>query len=479
MIKKHIASVLLDKLSFYPTTTQEKAISVLSGFIQYYDKYQVFLLKGFAGTGKTTLIKAVVDTLSELKLHAVLMAPTGRAAKVMSAYTGRSASTIHRKIYRQQSSKDGFGKFSLNFNPHADTFFIIDEASMISNSSADYSVFGSGRLLDDIFTYVFNGKNCKLILIGDEAQLPPVGLELSPALDSQELNAYGFGVEESTLTDVVRQAMNSGILKNSFTIREFIDELIIDYPPLELEAFDDIECVSGEDLIEAISDSYDRVGWEETMIVCRSNKRANKYNQGIRNTILWREEELSTGDYLMVVKNNYYWLHDENNLNFIANGDSVELARIFNYEERYGLRFANVRLRLSDHDDQEIEAKIIMDTLTIDGPSLSAETNQRLFYAVLEDYPTESTKAKQYKKVREDPYYNALQVKFAYAVTCHKAQGGQWKHVFLDQGYLTEEMLSIDYLRWLYTGFTRATEKLYLVNFDKKFFPEILTDEDF
>ena len=479
MIKKHIESVLLKKLGFYPTLTQEKAILVLAPFIQYYDKYQIFLLKGFAGTGKSTMVKAIVDTLKELKLNSVLMAPTGRAAKVMSGYAQKPASTIHRKIYRQQSSKDGFGKFSLDFNPHADTFFIVDEASMISNSSLEFSVFGSGRLLDDIVEYVFNGKNCKLILIGDEAQLPPVGLELSPALDMSEVDAYGFGATESVLTDVVRQALDSGILKNSFNIREMIDQQIVDYPPFEIEEFEDVQRLSGEELIEAITNSYDTVGMEETMIVCRSNKRANKYNLGIRNAVLWREEELSVSDLLMVVKNNYFWLADENKLNFIANGDSLELTRIFNYEERYGHRFANVRLRLPDHDDQEIEAKIHMDTLTIDGPSLSAEANQKLFYSVLEDYQDEATRGKQYKKVREDPYFNALQVKFAYAVTCHKAQGGQWKNVFLDQGFLTDDMLSIDYLRWLYTGFTRATEKLYLVNFKKEFFPEYVLEDDY
>ncbi|MCF8372002.1 MAG: AAA family ATPase [Bacteroidales bacterium] len=473
MLKKHIKSVLTDKLGFYPTSTQEQAISVLGNFIQFHDKYQVFLLKGFAGTGKTTMIKALVDTLAEFKLNSVLMAPTGRAAKVMSAYTGQPASTIHRKIYRQQSSKDGFGKFSLNFNPHADTFFMVDEASMISNSSADSSVFGSGRLLDDVYTYVFKGKNCKLILIGDEAQLPPVGLVLSPALDLSELQAFGFETAESSLTEVVRQALDSGILKNSFIVRRMIEENNIAFPRFELENFDDIVRLSGEDLIDTISGSYDSVGMEETMIVCRSNKRANNFNLGIRNKILWREEELTSGDYLMVVKNNYFWLkQDEKNLNFIANGDSCELTRIFNYEERYGHRFANVRLKLHEHNEDEIEAKIFMDTLTIDGPSLPAGANKELFFAVLEDYADESTKAKRYQKVREDPYFNALQVKFAYAVTCHKAQGGQWKHVFLDQGYVTEDMLSIDYLRWLYTGITRASEKLYLVNFGKQFFDD-------
>lgn len=473
MLKKHIESVLVDKLGFYPTSTQEKAISVLGDFIQFHDKYQVFLLKGFAGTGKTTMIKALVDTLAEFKLSSILMAPTGRAAKVLSAYTGQSASTIHRKIYRQQSSKDGFGKFSLNFNPHANTFFMVDEASMISNSSAESSVFGSGRLLDDIYTYVFNGKNCKLILIGDEAQLPPVGLILSPALDFSGLQVFGHEAIESTLTEVVRQAFDSGILKNSFIVRKMIQENQIDFPRFELKGFDDIVRLSGEELIETITESYDTVGMEETMIVCRSNKRANKFNLGIRNTILWREEELTSGDYLMVVKNNYFWLKDEENkLNFIANGDSLELTRIFYYEERYGYRFANVRLKLQDHDEMEIDAKIFMDTLTIDGPSLPAGANRELFFAVAEDYPDETTKAKRYQKVREDPYFNALQVKFAYAVTCHKAQGGQWKHVFLDQGYVTDEMLSVDYLRWLYTGITRASEKLYLVNFGKQFFEE-------
>lgn len=470
MLKEHIETILLQKLVFDPTPSQYTLIKGISNFILNKKDEKVFLLKGFAGTGKTTMINAIVNCLSEFKYKSVLLAPTGRAAKVISSYTGQNASTIHRKIYKQKSAKDGFGKFILSFNTHSDTFFIIDEVSMIANNTGESNVFGTGRLLDDVFSYVFSGNNCNLILIGDEAQLPPIGLDISPALDKYELGKYGYNLQHTTMTDIVRQALDSGILFNSFKIREMIKNHTKGYPELQTKRFDDIIRLQGIDLVEEIENSYSYVGMDETIIVCRSNKRANKYNAGIRNQILYREEEISTGDYLMVVKNNYFWISDEKTDDFIANGDIGEIMRIVKYEERYGRRFADITIRLIEHNDMEVDVKIMLDTLSIDGPSLPYDDNKELFYSVLEDYNSIIGKHKQYKAVKEDPFFNALQVKFSYAVTCHKAQGGQWKHVFIDQGYITDELLNLDYYRWLYTAITRATTKVYLVNFNKLFF---------
>ncbi len=470
MLKKHIESVLLQKLAYPPTASQSILIEKISDFILNLKDNDLFLLKGFAGTGKTTMINAIVQCLAEFKYKSVLLAPTGRAAKVMSSYTGIAASTIHRKIYRQKSSKDGFGNFTLSINTHSNTFFFVDEASMIANNSYESNVFGSGKLLDDLLSFVLNNSNCKLILIGDEAQLPPVGLTISPALDKSELEKYSYKIQDTTMTDIVRQALDSGILFNSFKIRKMIKDELLGYPKLETKQFSDIVKLPGSELVEEIETSYSSVGMEDTIIVCRSNKRANKYNSGIRNQILYREEEITAGDLLMVVKNNYFWLNDEKTADFIANGDIVEVLRIKNYEERYGFRFADITIRLIEHDNIDLDVKIILDTLTIDGPSLNYEDNKNLFYSVLIDYSEIKGKKNQYNKVKEDPFFNALQVKFAYAVTCHKAQGGQWRHVFIDQGYITDEQLNYDYYRWLYTAITRASEKVFLVNFNKQFF---------
>ena len=344
---------------------------------------------------------------------------------------------------------------------------------MISNQTYELSIFGSGRLLDDLIEYVYNGKKCKLILLGDTAQLPPVKFDISPALNKQVLQGFGKNVIEVYLTDVIRQSQNSGILfnatnlRNLISINDFSKEKIL----IKLSGFKDISRLTGEDLIEEISNAYAQYGIEKTMIVCRSNKMANKYNQGIRNQILWREEEISVGDYLMVVKNNYYWIKNDD-INFIANGDIVEITRIHKYQERYGFRFADVSLRFVDYQDIEIDAKIMLNTLYIETASLTGEDNKKLFYSVLEDNNDVSIKKKRYEMVKDNPFFNALQVKFAYAVTCHKAQGGQWKVVFVDQGFLTDDMLNLEYLRWLYTALTRSTEKLYLVNFGKQFFKE-------
>lgn len=470
MLKIHINSILLRNLGHTPTSGQEVVLDMLSEVILDPGKREIILLKGFAGTGKTTLIRSFVKVLFELQLKSVLLAPTGRAAKVLANIAGKDAFTIHKKIYRQRSSKDGFGKFVLEKNLHSNTFFIVDEASMISNSSFDNSIFGSGRVLDDLVKYVYNDKRCKLILIGDTAQLPPVGLEISPALDPSVLKGYGMTVGEGFLDEVVRQSEDSGILFNATKVRKLLSKKSFELPSVKLENFTDITRVFGVDLVEEITSTYDRDGLENSIIVVRSNKMANRYNQGIRNEILWREEEVSTGDYLMVVKNNYFWLQENESVGFIANGDILEILKIKGYQERYGFRFADMVLKLLDYTNIEFEAKVLLDTLHVEAASLSNEENKKLFYSILEDYSEESSKKKQFESVRDNKFFNALQVKFGYAVTCHKAQGGQWKNVFIDQGFLSENMVNIEYLRWLYTAITRATSKLYLVNFSDKFF---------
>jgi len=473
MLKNHINSILTKSLEHSPTPSQEKLLLKLATFISSSKKEEVFLMKGYAGTGKTTTVKALINTLKSYRIKSVLLAPTGRAAKVLASYTGQSAYTIHKKIYRQKSSKDGFGgDFALDKNLHKNTYFIVDEASMISNQSSDFASFGSGRLLDDLIHYVYEGYGCKLVLIGDTAQLPPVKMDLSPALIARNIEGYGLDLEEAYLTDVLRQSQNSGILANATQLRELLLHDVKAFPQISVENFSDIEYLSGADLVETISDTYDANGMEETVIVTRSNKRANQFNQGIRNHILWREEELSAGDYLMIVKNNYYWTAEEEDMDFIANGDVAEVLSVQGYQELYGYRFADIVLRFIDYNDLEIEVKILIDTLHSNSASLTRDENKALFYNVLEDYHDVKGKKARYQKVKDNPYFNALQVKFSYAVTCHKAQGGQWQTVFVDHGYLTEDMINKEFLRWLYTAFTRATEKLYLINFHKSFFSE-------
>jgi exodeoxyribonuclease-5 len=435
---------------------------------------EIMLIKGYAGTGKTTIINALTQTLGGLKIRAVLLAPTGRAAKVMAGYTGLSAFTIHKKIYRQKSSADGMGKFVLDKNLYKNTYFIVDEASMISNQPNENAIFGSGRLLDDLLEYVYSGENCRLVLVGDTAQLPPVGLNISPALDAACLDEHGFSVKEYELTEVVRQESDSGVLFNATKMRQLIasGEPNPGFINIEMETFPDIEKISGGDLIEKISSCYDRYGFFETTVVTRSNKRANLYNKGIRGAILYKENEIEKGDLVMVVKNNYFWVGEGLELDFIANGDIAEIEKIYGYEELYGFRFANVCLRFIDYEHVEIDCKIFLETLTIETASFSQEKNRELFEAVSEDYTEIRNKRERWKKIKENPYFNALQVKFAYALTCHKAQGGQWKAVFIDHGYLVDDMLDTEYYRWLYTAFTRPTEKLFLVNFNKNFFDE-------
>lgn len=396
------------------------------------------------------------------------MAPTGRAAKVLSGYTGYKALTIHKQIYRQRSMKDGIGLFSLNVNKNKNTFFIVDEASLISSAYGDSSVFGSGRLLDDLVEYVRSNTGNKLILIGDSAQLPPVGEQISNALSLEYLKMYG-SVEYSELKEVVRQAKDSGILYNATIIREMIERGENTFPQLVTDGFDDIENITGADLIEMISTSYDRWGIDESLVLCRSNKKANRYNQGIRAKILYREEKINQGDKLMVVKNCYQFLEDVEDLDFIANGDVAELVKIGGYQERYGLNFAQVTLRFADYNDVEIKAKIILDTLESETASLSSEQNRIFFTEVMEDYAHIANKRKRMAAVREDPFYNALQVKHANAITCHKSQGGQWKSIFIDNPFWKGDISTED-LKWLYTAITRAVDKVYFVNFDKRFF---------
>lgn len=470
MLTKFVAAKLIENLEFQPTDSQVEMVVELGEFISSGIPGEVMMVKGYAGTGKTTLVNSIVKTLAILKQKSVLLAPTGRAAKVLSAYTRFPAWTIHKKIYRQKSGKDGLGEFVLDRNLHKNTYFIVDEASMIGDRSPD-SYFGTGDLLRDLLDYIELGSDCRLILVGDTAQLPPVGLEMSPALNGERLTEMGYTVREIEMTDVIRQSKDSGILHNATSIRTLITHGSAEYPAFNFDAFEDITMLGGTELLEVISSSYDRFGTEDTIVVTRSNKRANRFNAGIRSQILWREEQLSPGDLLMVVKNNYFWKDENNKIDFIANGDIIRVEKVLRTEESHGHRFANVQVTLPDYGDMELEAKVMLDVIDLDAPSLNYEQQRNLYMSVAEDYPDAGNRKQKATKIAMDPYYNSLQVKFAYAVTCHKSQGGQWKSVFLDQGYFTDEMLSLDYLRWLYTAFTRASEHLYLVNMARQFIP--------
>ena len=481
MIQDELKYRIRQTFGFTPTPEQEHALDVFSLFMTDRSEQVVMILRGSAGTGKTTLAGAIVKAMVALKQKLILLAPTGRAAKVFSLNAGHAAYTIHRRIYRQKSAGD-LSSFNLNDNLNRDTLFIIDEASMIANQGYGDSAFGSGCLLDDLMQFVYNNQNCRMLLVGDKAQLPPVGEEESPALMADVLRCYGMKVYECDLNQVLRQSEESGILWNATRIRQMVTHIeLTQLPKIRLEGFADIQVVPGDELIESLSSSYSRVGMDETMVITRSNKRANIYNQGIRNTILDREEELCRGDLLMIVKNNYFWGQEtgvrkqesgnsnkeSGGIDFIANGDLAVVQRVRNIHELYGFRFAEVTMLFPDYDDYELTAMVILDTLTSDAPALTREQQEQLFNAVMEDYADIPHKADRIKKLKTDRYFNALQVKFAYAVTCHKAQGGQWAHIYLDQGYMTDDMLTPDYIHWLYTAFTRATEKLFLVNWPK------------
>ncbi len=477
MLHDHIRDTILKCLPFPPLEGQKILIGKIAQFVANQDNDSLFLLKGYAGTGKTSITAAAVKAFDKLKLKSVLLAPTGKAAKVLSKYAEKPAFTIHKKIYRQESSSDGFGAFFPDTNLHKNTLFIVDESSMIANESGRGGAFKNCRLLDDLIEYVYSGIGCRLLILGDKAQLPPVKLNISPALDKSELEAFGLEVIEFELTEVVRQKKQSGILHNATQIRNILREgkdvfykQKYDYPSIRLEGFSDIKKLNGVDLIDSLSDAYAKYSLYESIVICRSNKRANRYNEGIRRTVLDLEEEISPGDLIMIVKNNYFWAQDLEEIDFIANGDTAEILRIRKYQELYGFRFADVELRFPDYENLELEAKVMLNTLSSETASLSYEESMQFYRKVEEDYLDIKNKRKRFKKMREDPFLNALQIKFAYAITCHKAQGGQWKKVFIDQGWLKKDMIDTEFLRWLYTAFTRSTEELELVNFNPEFF---------
>ncbi|MDD2243264.1 MAG: AAA family ATPase [Dysgonamonadaceae bacterium] len=468
MIHNFFTDKIQENFPFTFTNDQRIALDKIVEFLISKTDNQVFLLKGYAGTGKSSLIGSLVKTMNDFKQKSVLLAPTGRAAKVFSGYAGQQAYTVHKKIYRQKKFADGGGHFDLVPNLHKHTLFIVDEASMISNQNGESSLFGTGRLLDDLIEHVYSGDGCKLLLIGDSAQLPPVKQEISPALDSSVLNSYHLEVIESTLKEIVRQEEESGILYNATQLRNtLLNGDTTEFPKIEIEGFKDIKQISGAELIDEIANAYNHEGIEETIVVSRSNKRVNAFNNGIRNMILFREDELSSGDLLMITKNNYYWVDKFDNIDFLANGEFVEVLRVRGSEEMYGFRFCDVLLKHRDYDI-EFEAKIIMDTLHTEVPGLTYEQNDALFTSVMEDYADTPQKRERYKKLKENPYFNALQVKYGYAVTCHKAQGGEWQNVFLDLGYINKSYMGDSFYRWLYTSITRSVRMLYLVNFPKE-----------
>ena len=508
MIIDELKYKILQQFGYSPTPEQAHALDVFAQFMTDPNPHSVMILRGSAGTGKTSLSGAIVRTLKSIRQKVILLAPTGRAAKVFSLSSGVPAYTIHRRIYREKAFAGVDGQFNLNDNLYTDTLFMVDEASMIANMGLGGTTFGSGCLLDDLIQFVYQGHNDRLLLIGDKAQLPPIGEEESPALHAAVLEGYGLKVYECDLNEVLRQSQQSGILYNATMIRQMIThDDITQLPKIHFSGFSDIKEMPGSELIEALADSYHHVGLDDTIVVTRSNKRANIFNQGIRNMVLDREEELSQGDILMIVKNNYYWTEKErealekvkseelrvknstadanhkvqsSNLkvqskdvqnnevpSFLANGDRAKVLRVRRRIDLYGFHFATLLLQFPDYDNYELEATVLLDTLTSEAPALTHEQQEMLFHQVEEDYQDISLKADRMKAIRNDQFYNALQVKFAYAVTCHKAQGGQWAHVYVDQGYMTDDMLTPDYIHWLYTAFTRATEMLYLVNWPK------------
>ena len=459
---KQLATDVLGWLPYDPNDDQTLVIVALAHFLLYAPERSVFILGGYAGTGKTSLTGAIVKALNQQGMKSVLMAPTGRAAHIFSEYSGHPAFTIHRKIYRQQGY--GIDSFGLADNKHTNTVFIVDEASMISNNGGEGTIFGSGRLLDDLIGYVYNGQGCKLVLMGDNAQLPPVGQLISPALDDEVLRTMGLTTYGVFLREIARQAQESGILHNATLLRQAMEQGALGRPRFDLDCMDDIAAVSSEFLLETISDSYDRDGMGETIIITRSNKRATRFNLGIRNSILYREDLLVNDDMLLVAKNNYYWARDYDEMDFIANGDVCRVKRVWGeIEHRYGLRFANVTVEFPDHDSVEMDCKIVVDCLLSDTPALDRDQSERLFNEVYAELTGD--KRERYKQLKEHPYFNALQVKYAYAVTCHKAQGGQWRNVFIDMGgIMPEAMQSMDFYRWLYTAMTRARDRVYLIN---------------
>ena len=472
MLSTHISHQIYAKLSFEATNNQKKIIEKLSEWLAEGDTNSIFLLNGYAGTGKTTIIASFVAAIRDLGIKPILLAPTGRAAKVLSHYSNYEAHTIHKRIYRERTITDYESRFSLDYNREKGAIFIVDEASMLSNSSGENAAFGSGSLLDDLVEYVRSGKGCRLMLVGDDAQLPPVGSDISPALDPVELSHYGE-VCYATMDEVVRQSHDSGILFNATMLRCMLENRIHEIPHFDM-SYPDFRRVEGGELLEELQDCYDRFGRDETIVITRSNKRANRYNEGIRRHTLSAEEEIESGDMLMIVKNNYFYAErdKESPMSFVANGDVARLRRIRRFEEFYGFRFAEATLQFPDYNDYEMQVKVLLDTISSESPSLTREQSHQLFMEVEKDYEDIKSKAKRYRAIRENEHFNAMQIKFAYAVTCHKSQGGQWRAVFVDRCLFGDETMSRDMLRWLYTAITRATDRVYLVNFDERFFEE-------
>ncbi|GAL67410.1 ATP-dependent DNA helicase [Jejuia pallidilutea] len=474
MTSAEFYSLVKQHFPFQPTLKQDIVLQQLSQYIFSKTPNSIYLLKGYAGTGKTTIVSTIVNNLWKAKMSAVLLAPTGRAAKVISNYSKKEAFTIHKKIYFPKKSSGGGVKFVLQPNKHKNTIFIVDEASMIPDTPGDSKLFENGSLLDDLMQYVYSGHKCKLLLIGDTAQLPPVKLDVSPALDENKLALnYNKEVTKMELDEVVRQEQDSGILVNATTLRETLASDFFDTFKFELKGFKDIvRLIDGYEIMDAINDAYSSLGNEETAIIVRSNKRANMYNQQIRSRILFNENELSSGDYLMVVKNNYFWIKPTTEAGFIANGDIIEILEIFNIIELYGFRFAEVKVRMVDYPRMRpFETVLLLDTIDAETPSLSYEDSNRLYQEVMKDYENETSNYKKFLKVKNNKHFNALQVKFSYAITCHKSQGGQWHTVFVEQPYLPNG-IDVDYLRWLYTAVTRAKDQLYLIGFKDDFFEE-------
>lgn len=464
---KNFYSILSRSFPFNPTIKQDAFFQKIAAFITNTDNDAIFVLKGYAGTGKTTVISTIVNNLIEINKKYVLLAPTGRAAKVIANYSNKPAFTIHKKIYFPKKSGGGGVSFTMQQNKHKNTIFIVDEASMISDVAAESKLYENGSLLDDLISYIYSGTNCKMILLGDTAQLPPVNLDISPALntDTLELN-YNKKVDWIELDEVMRQELNSGILYNATELRELLKDSFITDFKFKLRGFKDIvRLTDGYDIQDAINQAYSNYSIEDTAFIVRSNKRANQYNEQIRTKILDKESDLSTGDFLMVVKNNYFWLKEKDEAGFIANGDIIEVLEIYSFKELYGFKFAKVKIRMVDYPNQiPFETVLILDTIKSESPSLTYEQSNKLYEEVMKDYEHLTTKYAKFQKVKENEYFNGLQVKFSYAITCHKSQGGQWNTVFIEQPYLPDG-IDRDYIRWLYTAITRAKDKLYLIGF--------------
>jgi ATP-dependent exoDNAse (exonuclease V) alpha subunit len=471
---KNFYSILSHSFPFNPTIKQDAFFQKIAAFITNTDNDAIFVLKGYAGTGKTTVISTIVNNLIEINKKYVLLAPTGRAAKVIANYSNKPAFTIHKKIYFPKKSSGGGVSFTMQQNKHKNTIFIVDEASMISDVAAESKLYENGSLLDDLISYIYSGTNCKMILLGDTAQLPPVNLDISPALntDTLELN-YDKKVDWIELDEVMRQELNSGILYNATELRELLKDSFITEFKFKLRGFKDIvRLTDGYDIQDAINQAYSNYSIEDTAFIVRSNKRANQYNEQIRTKILDKESDLSTGDFLMVVKNNYFWLKEKDEAGFIANGDIIEVLEIYSFKELYGFKFAKVKIRMVDYPNQiPFETVLILDTIKSESPSLTYEQSNILYEEVMKDYEHLTTKYAKFQKVKENEYFNGLQVKFSYAITCHKSQGGQWNTVFIEQPYLPEG-IDRDYIRWLYTAITRAKDKLYLIGFKDDCFVE-------